>query len=127
MANIYKLSFTGKEIDEKLTNIDIFENRIAALETGGAGGGSDNATSTFVNVQDFGAVGDGITDDTRAIQDALDSGIGRTVYFPSGTYLLKTALFNANTFGNCIVFLNPPNATDLYSYLNSSVDIVLSS
>ncbi|EJS4078447.1 hypothetical protein N1015_002032 [Escherichia coli] len=36
-----------------------------------------------VSVTDFGAVGDGVTDDAPAIQAALDSGAG-TVYFPDG-------------------------------------------
>lgn len=37
-----------------------------------------------VNVKDFGAVGDGVTDNTAAIQAAVAS--GRNVYFPPGTY-----------------------------------------
>lgn len=37
------------------------------------------------NVRDFGAVGDGKTDDTAAIQRAIDA--GGAVRFPSGTYL----------------------------------------
>lgn len=44
-----------------------------------------------VSVKDFGAVGDGVTDDTVAIQAALDSGAGR-VYIPkpSGSFYLLT-------------------------------------
>lgn len=38
-----------------------------------------------VNVKDFGAVGDGVTDDTTAIQNALNSGAG-LVIAPAGTY-----------------------------------------
>lgn len=41
------------------------------------------------NVTDYGAAGDGTTDDTQAIRDAADAaGPGGTVYFPSGTYLV---------------------------------------
>lgn len=40
------------------------------------------------NVKDFGATGDGTTDDTVAIQLALDSGAG-TIVFPDGTYLVN--------------------------------------
>src|SRR6516165_1507093 len=48
-----------------------------------------------VNVKDWGTAGDGITDDTAAIQAALAhaSSLRRThgaiVYFPRGTYLIK--------------------------------------
>ena len=38
-----------------------------------------------VSVKDFGAVGDGVTDDTDAIKAAVTT--AGSVYFPSGTYL----------------------------------------
>jgi len=38
-----------------------------------------------VSVKDFGAVGDGVTDDTAAIQAAL--AVGGGIYFPLGTYM----------------------------------------
>jgi hypothetical protein len=43
-----------------------------------------------VNVKDFGAVGDGVADDTQAIQAAaltIGDGTGGVLYFPKGTYL----------------------------------------
>ena len=40
-----------------------------------------------VSVKDFGAVGDGVTDDTAAIQAAIDSG-AKEIIVPSGTYAL---------------------------------------
>lgn len=53
---------------------------------------------TPVNVLDFGAVGDGVTNDTVAIQAALDATINlgfsntdaKTLYFPSGKYLVTS-------------------------------------
>ncbi len=48
------------------------------------------------NVKDFGAVGDGVTDDTVAIQAAIDS--GKSVYFPAGHYKVTATLYpQANT------------------------------
>lgn len=44
----------------------------------------------YVSVKDFGAVGDGVTDDTTAIQDALDT--GKAVYAPTGTYAISATL-----------------------------------
>jgi hypothetical protein len=41
------------------------------------------------SVQDFGAKGDGATDDTRALQVALDTGVG---YLPAGTYQVSDSL-----------------------------------
>ncbi len=45
----------------------------------------------FVSVKDFGAVGNGTTDDTAAIVAAYASGAG-AVYFPTGTYPLNAAI-----------------------------------
>ncbi len=55
----------------------------------------------FVSVFDFGAVGDGVTDDTVNIQEALDSG-AKTILFPQGTYNITTQLkvkSNTTLFG----------------------------
>lgn len=50
--------------------------------------------SQCVSVKDFGAVGDGVTDDTTAIQNAIDSlpSTGGALYFPTGTYLVSSAI-----------------------------------
>jgi hypothetical protein len=47
------------------------------------------------NVLDYGAVGNGVTDDSTAVQTAFDAASaagGGTVYLPSGTYLCNTPL-----------------------------------
>ena len=44
----------------------------------------------IVSVKDFGAVGDGVTDDSAAIQAALNS--ATALYFPTGNYFIGTTL-----------------------------------
>ena len=52
----------------------------------------------FYNVKDYGAKGDGTTDDTAAIQAAVGAaGANSTLYFPAATY--KTTGLNANQTG----------------------------
>jgi parallel beta-helix repeat protein len=43
------------------------------------------------NVKDYGATGDGTTDDTTAVQNAINAAqvSGGTVYFPQGTYVVQ--------------------------------------
>lgn len=57
----------------------------------------------MLSVADYGAVGDGITDDTAAIQSAIDALEGSTqhnvLYFPAGTYRLDTSTYTANSTG----------------------------
>jgi hypothetical protein len=55
------------------------------------------ANSGVVNVKDYGARGDGSTDDTAAIKIAMKTALGadsrtRTLYFPAGTYLVSDTL-----------------------------------
>ncbi|NBW16540.1 MAG: hypothetical protein EBR82_52040 [Caulobacteraceae bacterium] len=48
-----------------------------------------------INVLDFGAVGDGVTNDTAAIQAAVS--LGGTIYFPDGTYEITHIDVPSNT------------------------------
>lgn len=51
---------------------------------------------SFANVLDFGAVGDGVTDDTAAVQAALNQ--TGTVYVPKGSYkITSTITLSSNT------------------------------
>ena len=75
------------------------------------------------NVLDYGVVGDGVTDDTAAIQAAIDDSAGKVLFFPKGSYaitqltvtangttLMGEAMLNGTTFiplnttGNDVVF-----------------------
>src|SRR5450759_1888185 len=46
-------------------------------------------TRKVISVKNFGAGGDGITDDSAAIQNAIDASAGKTIYFPPGTYIVN--------------------------------------
>ena len=50
--------------------------------------------ATIANVKDYGAVGDGVTNDTNAIQTAIN--VGKPVYFPQGTYLVSLSSLTLN-------------------------------
>lgn len=58
------------------------------IPTGGGG------SSLFVNVVDYGAKGDGTTNDAGAIQNAIDalSTSGGIIFFPTGTYNLGSSV-----------------------------------
>ena len=84
---------------------DVLSRRITALNLGNTlpvkSTGSTTARTLaarfadVINVKDFGAVGDGVTDDTSAVQAAVDlaeSGGGGVIFFPAGTYLVSTQL-----------------------------------
>src|SRR5512138_3348270 len=60
-----------------------------------------NAQSSqiFYNVKDFGAKGDGIAMDTKAINSSIDNAVaagGGTVYFPAGNYLSGSIHLKSN-------------------------------
>jgi len=57
-----------------------------------------NRFADVVNVKDFGAVGDGVADDTAAIQAAINK--NATVFFPKGTYNVTSNI----TFTNLAFF-----------------------
>jgi len=76
-----------------------------ALAAGAVGRTVHDKFTEMVSVKDFGAVGDGVTDDTAAIQAAVTFGMlsqnngtgfgsnnGRTIFFPIGKYRISNAI-----------------------------------
>src|SRR5690606_26514841 len=54
-------------------------------------GQSEKQKGRLLNVRDYQAVGDGITDDTAAIQEAIGEATeGDTVFIPDGAYLVRS-------------------------------------
>lgn len=64
---------------------------IFATDEGGSGRWY-RIVDSIINVRQFGAKGDGTTDDTAAIQAAIDA--EKTIYIPTGTYIVDHLLVN---------------------------------
>ena len=83
-------------------------------------------SSAPVSVLDFGAVGDGVTDDSAAINAAINAAIAAspaTVVFPGGTYLCNSALgpFTGNDItldlsSSTLDFTNVTGSTSLIEF-----------
>lgn len=48
--------------------------------------------SQRINVKDYGATGDGVTDDRDSIYNAIAASDGKPIYFPPGTYIVGSAI-----------------------------------
>lgn len=75
---------------EPTTLIEVLESMQTTIEE------YEDVTGEYYNVQrDYDAVGDGVTDDSVAVQSAIDAAAlagGGTVHFPAGTYLLEAEI-----------------------------------
>lgn len=67
---------------------------VAGSSGGGSGGGGGTIDVGWYDVTDYGAKGNGTTDDTASIQSAITLATitGGTVYFPRGLYKITSAL-----------------------------------
>jgi len=64
--------------------------------------------SGIVNVQNYGATGNGITDDTQSIINAMNAAWNseaNVVYFPTGTYRITRTLYWRRSNGDWFAFL----------------------
>ena len=86
---------------------------------------ADNAIfkgSPHINAKAYGATGDGVTDDTTALQNsinALTTGLNATLFIPAGTYVVSTSLLIPYMQYNRILGAGP-NATILQATMTNS-------
>ena len=73
--------------------------------------------SDIVSVKDFGATGNGVTDDTAAIQAACDTG-APDIYFPAGQYKTTATIYirMAQTLRGVPIGLVETSAAHIYAY-----------
>lgn len=77
----------------------------------------------YLNVKSFGAVGDGVTDDTAAIQAAINSG-AKEVFFPEGTYVVSNLtgasnqVLNGQNVATLLALTGSTSATTFISFTN---------
>ena len=90
---------------------DIISSELVTFIQAGAGAVQRTVQSKLrdtVSVKDFGAVGDGVADDTAAIQAAIDSGAD-SVFFPQGTYYTTGTVSIASP--GVVMFADDPTAS----------------
>lgn len=101
----------GAVIDSKVTNIGSPKITFTQTGAGAVQRTVESKLKDVVSVKDFGAVGDGVTDDTAAIQAALDAPPA-ALYFPAGTYRVTSSLlFRNGASNNNLTLYGPPSAT----------------
>lgn len=91
------LQYTVQDLADS-SNVLTGDALIAVKSTlsGGVARTQHDKNADFVSVKDFGAIGNGINDDTASIQLAINN--NSSVYFPDGTYLISSAItLSSNT------------------------------
>jgi hypothetical protein len=99
IGQTYLITFIGST---NFQSIGAVSNTVGIYFTAtGVGSGSGTAEISrsveiklqeSISVTDFGAVGNGIADDTAAIQAALSAASNRTLYFPKGDYKISSTI-----------------------------------
>jgi hypothetical protein len=107
---VFKDLFTpiNDSIDSINDNVDLLNTKIQNL---------------IINVKDFGAKGDGITDDKPFIQNAINSiaVTGGTLYFPKGNYKINSSIIIPSKSTKPLTFIGEGRATMLVCNFNGDM------
>ena len=87
-----------------------------ATPTGAVNRPINEKLAEFVSVKDFGAVGDGIANDTTAIQNAVNT--GNRIFFPNGTYNISSTITINSPYQQ---FIGEARTTTIINNINASV------
>ncbi len=92
-AQDYYYSFADVDGDGRVSINDVTVIVDCILD-GGSTGGVVNPNKGYLSARDYGAVGDGVTDDTNALEKLfLDAfSLKKAVFFDPGTYLIRRSL-----------------------------------
>lgn len=94
------------------SSVNLGDALVAVKSTlvGAVGRTQHGKNQDLVSVKDFGAVGDGVADDTSAFQAAIDS--KKSLYIPDGVYLISSTLAITATDSLCIAGNNFGHVND---------------
>ncbi len=94
-STVYSAPAATERYNDVVINVDSSNVTFLQAGIGAVTRSVQSRLRDTVSVKDFGAVGDGVTDDTAAIQAALTQ--GKFVFLPQGTYLI-TAPIDLKTY-----------------------------
>lgn len=88
------LANTIQELFTKMNNAGEIQSILDSIFTSGHIASLNVLKDQAINVKNLGAMGNGIHDDSKAIQEAIDYALthGRVVYLPAGTYLISKSI-----------------------------------
>jgi hypothetical protein len=88
-----EVKFTTSQLNSSGLQANAFQVSYTPPFTGSVGTNVGDKLAQYVSVKDFGAVGDGVADDTAAIQSAVNNFVGEgCLFFPEGTYNITSPI-----------------------------------
>lgn len=100
---------------------------IPYLDTATIPGGGGSNFAEFISVTDYGATGNGSTNDNAAIQAAIDAcfSTGKNLWIPAGTYLVTGLTLNNASYANHFsIYGEGRNKTIIRKYATSSTPVL---